>query len=216
MVFSVPMDTEFRDKVEKVHVKRDVDVRPGDTVKVHLLITEAGKDRVQVFEGVVISVKGSGLSRMITVRKISHGVGVEKILPINSPLIKKIEIVKRGNVRRSKLYYMRKKVGKRSLDAGFDDQFEAITDEEEKEEEKEDEKDVEKKEEGEVPDDAEKSEDEEDKSGEKTEEETVKEKEVKEKAEASEEKGKDPADEKQKEKPDQKKEKKEEDKESKK
>ena len=86
--------------------------RPGDTVRVHVKVIEGTRERIQVFEGVVISVKGSGLSRMITVRKISHGVGVEKILPINSPLIKKIEIVKRGNVRRSKLYYLRERSGK--------------------------------------------------------------------------------------------------------
>ena len=79
-----------------------------------------------MFEGIVISVKGVGLSKMITVRKVSYGVGVEKILPVNSPIIKKIDIIKRGNVRRAKLYYMREKVGKRSLDVMLDEQFEGI------------------------------------------------------------------------------------------
>ena len=155
MVFSVPMDTQFMDKVEGEYVKRDPDIRPGDTVNVHLRITEAGKERIQQFEGMVISVKGGGLSKMITVRKISHGVGVEKILPVNSPMIKKIDVEKRGNVRRSKLYYMRDKIGKRSLDVTLDEHFESIMEEEEGEvakdaEEKEEvpeEKEVKKKEE---------------------------------------------------------------------
>lgn len=120
------MDTQFIDKVEKKYVKRDLDVQPGDTVKVYLRITEGGKERVQVFEGVVIAIKGSGLGKSITVRKISHGVGVEKILPINSPIVKKIDVTKRGEVRRSKLYYMRDKVGKRSLDVQLDEEFEEI------------------------------------------------------------------------------------------
>jgi len=124
------VDTEFFKKVEKDHVKRELDVRPGDTVKVHLNITEAGKERVQIFEGIVIAVKGVGLGKTITVRKISYGVGVEKILPINSPTINKIDIVKRGNVRRSKLYYMRGKIGKRSLDVNQEEGFEEILEEE--------------------------------------------------------------------------------------
>lgn len=125
------MDTTFLQKVEKDFVKRDPDIRPGDTVVVHLRITEAGKERVQLFEGVIIGVKGSGLSKMITVRKISNGVGVEKILPVNSPMIKKIDVKTRGDVRRSKLYYMRDKVGKRSLDVTLDEHFEEMLEEDE-------------------------------------------------------------------------------------
>lgn len=113
-------------KVEEKYIKRNPDIRPGDTVNVHLRIVEGGKERIQVFEGVVISVKGSGLSKTFTVRKISHGVGVEKVLPVNSTMIKKVDIVERGKVRRSKLYYMRDKVGKRSLDVSTDEGFEAI------------------------------------------------------------------------------------------
>lgn len=120
------MDTQLIKKIEEKHTRRDVDVRPGDTVKVHLKITEGGKERTQVFEGVVIAVKGSGISKTFTVRKVSYGVGVEKILPVNSPLIKKIDVVERGKVRRSKLYYMRSKVGKRSLDVQLDKEFKAI------------------------------------------------------------------------------------------
>lgn len=130
-------------KVEEKYVKRDSDIRPGDTVKVHLRIVEGGKERIQVFEGVVISVKGSGLSKTFTVRKISHGVGVEKILPVNSLMIKKVDIVERGKVRRSKLYYMRNKVGKRSLDVSMDKGFEAIM-EDDGEEKKEKGKDKDK------------------------------------------------------------------------
>jgi len=116
-------------KVEEKYKKRDPDIRSGDTVKVHLRIVEGGKERIQIFEGVVICVKGSGLGKTFTVRKISHGVGVEKILPVNSPMIKKVDIVERGKVRRSKLYYMRGKIGKRALDVSLDDGFKAIMEE---------------------------------------------------------------------------------------
>lgn len=125
------MDVSYMKKIEEKYVKRTPDVRTGDTVKVHLKIIEAGKERTQIYEGVVIAVKGTGLGRTITVRKISHGVGVEKVLPINSPLVKKIDITNRGDVRRSKLYYMRHKIGKRSLDAGGVEGFEAIMEEDE-------------------------------------------------------------------------------------
>lgn len=134
-------------KVEQDTVKRNLDVRPGDTVKVHILIKEAGKEREQIFEGVVLSVSGSGARKTFTVRKISHGVGVEKIFPVNSPLIKKIDVMERGNARRSKLYYMRKRIGKRSLDVNLKEGFEAIIEEEEVEEkpEKKDEEPAEEK-----------------------------------------------------------------------
>ena len=129
MVFSPSMNSQLQMKAEESFLKRDIDVRPGDTVKVHLRITEGGKERIQIFEGVVIAVSGNGLSKTITVRKISYGVGVEKIFPLQTPTIKKIDVIERGDVRRAKLYYMRKAVGKHSLDAGVDENFEIIEEE---------------------------------------------------------------------------------------
>ncbi|MDR1002387.1 MAG: 50S ribosomal protein L19 [Oscillospiraceae bacterium] len=90
----------------------------GDTVKVYVKIREGEKgkekERVQLFEGTVIARKGSGVSETFTVRRVSYGVGVERVFPINSPNVSKIEIVRRGKVRRSKLYYLRDRVGKRA------------------------------------------------------------------------------------------------------
>ena len=85
---------------------------PGDHVKVHVRVIEGDKERIQPFEGDVISVRGSGLAKTFTVRKISSGVGVERIFPFNSPKIAKLELMKEGNVRRAKLYYLRKLSGK--------------------------------------------------------------------------------------------------------
>lgn len=85
---------------------------PGDRIKVHVKVIEGDKERVQPFEGDVISIRGSGLNKTFTVRKISSGVGVERIFPYNSPKIAKIEIIREGNVRRAKLYYLRKLSGK--------------------------------------------------------------------------------------------------------
>ena len=90
------------------------DFRPGDTVRVHQLIKEGNKERVQVFEGVVIARKGSQSTENFTVRKISHNVGVEKVFPVHSPRIQKIEIKQTGKVRRAKLYYLRELTGKKS------------------------------------------------------------------------------------------------------
>lgn len=112
------MDTNVIKKVEESFYKKRPDVRVGDTVRLHLKIKEAGKERTQVFEGVVIAIKGSGLSRNLVARKISYGVGVEKIVPFHAPALEKIEVVKRGSVRRSKLYYLRGRVGRRALKAG--------------------------------------------------------------------------------------------------
>ncbi|MDD2523530.1 MAG: 50S ribosomal protein L19 [Endomicrobiaceae bacterium] len=94
--------------------KKDLKVqfKSGDTVKIHFKVVEGGNERIQVFEGVVIQRKGSGLSETFTARKISFGVGVERIFPINSPRIDKIELVRRGKVRRAKLYYLKKLSGK--------------------------------------------------------------------------------------------------------
>ncbi|MDR1663015.1 MAG: 50S ribosomal protein L19 [Endomicrobium sp.] len=94
--------------------KRDLGVsfKPGDQVKVYFKIVEGGNERIQIFEGVVIRIKGSGFSKTFTVRKISFGIGVERIFPINSPRIDKVEIVRHGKVRRAKLYYLRNLSGK--------------------------------------------------------------------------------------------------------
>ena len=85
---------------------------PGDTVKVHAKIVEGTRERIQIFEGVVIGRQGSGVREMFTVRRISYGVGVERMFPVHSPRIDKIEVVRRGKVRRAKLYYLRKLTGK--------------------------------------------------------------------------------------------------------
>jgi large subunit ribosomal protein L19 len=94
--------------------KKDLGVvfKSGDQVKVHFKVVEGGNERIQVFEGVVIRIKGSGLARTFTVRKISFGVGVERIFPVNSPRIDKVELVRHGKVRRAKLYYLRNLSGK--------------------------------------------------------------------------------------------------------
>jgi large subunit ribosomal protein L19 len=85
---------------------------PGDEVKVHVRVVEGGKERVQVFQGNVIRRQGSGLQETYTVRKLSYGVGVERTFPLHTPTVSKIEVVKRGDVRRAKLYYLRDRVGK--------------------------------------------------------------------------------------------------------
>ena len=85
---------------------------PGDTVKVVMSVKRGDRDRLQRFEGIVIKIKGSGTSKTFTVRKVSQGIGVEKIFPVHSPMVKSIEVVKKGKVRRAKLYYLRDKEGK--------------------------------------------------------------------------------------------------------
>ncbi len=84
----------------------------GDTVKVHVLIKEGSRERIQVFEGTIISKKHGGITETFTVRRISYGVGVERTFPVNSPKLAKIEVVRKGKVRRAKLYYLRDRVGK--------------------------------------------------------------------------------------------------------
>ncbi len=84
----------------------------GDTIKVHVKVKEGTRERIQVFEGTIISKKHGGISETITVRRISYGVGVERVFPVNSPNISKIEVVRKGKVRRAKLYYLRDRVGK--------------------------------------------------------------------------------------------------------
>lgn len=99
--------------VEQEQVRTDLKkFNIGDYVRVHLKIKEGNRERIQVFEGTVIAQKGSGIKETFTVRKISYGIGVERILPVHSPKIQKIEIVRKGKVRRAKLYYLRDRVGK--------------------------------------------------------------------------------------------------------
>ena len=87
-------------------------VTVGDTVRVHLKVKEGNRERIQVFEGTVIAKKHGGIEETVTVRRLSYGVGVEKIFPVNSPIIEKFEVVRHGIVRRAKLYYLRDRVGK--------------------------------------------------------------------------------------------------------
>jgi len=101
-------------EIEKKYLKEVPQIHPGDTVKVHFKIKEGEKERIQIFEGTVIGIKNSGLNRTFTVRKISFGVGVERIFPLYSPRIDKIEVIRRGKVRRAKLYYLRKIVGEKA------------------------------------------------------------------------------------------------------
>lgn len=102
-------------QLEKEQLKSETpDFRVGDTVKVHIRITEGKRERIQIFEGIVMKRQGGGVSEAITVRKISSGFGVEKTLPIHSPKIEKIEVTRRGKVRRARLNYLRNRVGKRA------------------------------------------------------------------------------------------------------
>jgi large subunit ribosomal protein L19 len=101
------------DLVDQSSLRSDVpDFAPGDTLKVHVRVIEGQKERVQVFQGVVIARAGSGVRETFTVRKVSYGVGVERTFPLHTPTIAKIEVVTRGDVRRAKLYYLRDRIGK--------------------------------------------------------------------------------------------------------
>ena len=100
-------------KISAEQLKKNVpSFTVGDTVKVHTKVVEGDKERIQVFSGVVIARRGTGVKQMFTVRRISYGEGVERVFPIHSPRIDKIEVEHRGKVRRSKLYYLRRRVGK--------------------------------------------------------------------------------------------------------
>ncbi|MCY3931015.1 MAG: 50S ribosomal protein L19 [Acidobacteria bacterium] len=100
-------------QVEQEYVRDGLpDFRAGDTVKVHVRVREGAKERIQIFQGVVISRRGSGTRETFTVRKVSGGIGVERIFPLHSPVIGQIEVVRRGKVRRAKLYYLRKLRGR--------------------------------------------------------------------------------------------------------
>jgi len=102
--------------IEKDYLKKEAPprLRAGDTVRVHAKVVEGNRERIQVFEGVVIAVGNSGLKENFTVRRIAHGVGVERTFLVHSPRIDKIELVRHGQVRRAKLFYLREKVGKQS------------------------------------------------------------------------------------------------------
>jgi large subunit ribosomal protein L19 len=101
------------ESIEAAQIRQDLPkFRPGDTVRVHFKVVEGNRERIQAYEGVVIARKGTGAREMFTVRRISYGVGVERIFPFNSPRIDHIDVVRRGRVRRAKLYYLRGALGK--------------------------------------------------------------------------------------------------------
>jgi len=103
------------DKIENEQLKDVEDFKVGDTLKVHARVVEGGKERIQIFAGLCIGRKGSGLNTSYTVRKISSGEGVERVFPLHTPRVAKIEVTRRGKVRRAKLNYLRERVGKRAL-----------------------------------------------------------------------------------------------------
>jgi len=101
------------EEITKEQLRNDLpNFRPGDTVRVHVKVVEGTRERIQLFEGLVIKRRGGGISETFTVRKISYGVGVERTFPVHTPRIAKLEVVRRGKVRRAKLYYLRKLRGK--------------------------------------------------------------------------------------------------------
>ena len=101
------------DLIDQASLRTDVpDFAPGDTLKVHVRVVEGNKQRIQVFQGVVIRRQNGGIHETFTVRKLSYGVGVERTFPVHTPSVVKVEVVKRGDVRRAKLYYLRDRVGK--------------------------------------------------------------------------------------------------------
>ena len=101
------------EQIEKEQVRLDLpSFRSGDTVRVHVRIVEGNRERIKVFEGLVIAVSRKGARTSFTVRKVSYGIGVERVFPLHSPMLDKIEVVNRGDVRRSKIYYIRKLKGK--------------------------------------------------------------------------------------------------------
>ncbi|OFL65114.1 50S ribosomal protein L19 [Facklamia sp. HMSC062C11] len=114
--------SQLIEKITAGQLRNDIpDFRPGDSVKVHALIVEGERERVQIFEGLVIKRRGAGISETYTVRKISNGVGVERTFPVHSPRVAKIEVTRKGKVRRAKLYYIRALSGKaaRIKERGF-------------------------------------------------------------------------------------------------
>ena len=126
------LETFEKQQIEKLTSKKRVPAfRPGDTLKVTVRITEGSKSRLQAFEGICIARKNNSVNSNFTVRKISHGEGVERVFPLFSPLVEKIDVVRKGNVRRAKLYYLRELSGKKARIADKDrgdeaDQYEYI------------------------------------------------------------------------------------------
>ena len=103
------------DMVEDKQLRKDLDpFNVGDTVKIHVIIREGDKERTQIFQGVVIGRRGAGMKASFTVRKVSFGIGVERVFPVHSKMIRKIEVVRKANVRRAKLYYLRDLKGKKA------------------------------------------------------------------------------------------------------
>ncbi len=103
------------DNIEKQQLRDDVpEFVPGDTLRLRVKVVEGGKERIQVYEGVAIKRQGTGARETVTVRKISHGIGVERTFPLHSPVVERIEVIRRGDVRRAKLYYLRERRGKAS------------------------------------------------------------------------------------------------------
>ena len=101
------------EKIEREQMKDDVpEFGPGDTVDVHSRVVEGGKERIQIFKGIVIARGGTGINQAFTVRKISNGVGVERVFQLHSPKVAKVEVTRRGKVRRAKLHYLRERLGK--------------------------------------------------------------------------------------------------------
>jgi len=108
-------DMKTLDSIDSASLKTDIPAfRAGDTLKVYVKVVEGNKTRVQLFQGVVIARSGSGVSETFTVRKVSYGVGVERTFPVHTPIVEKIEVVSRGDVRRAKLYYLRELRGKKA------------------------------------------------------------------------------------------------------
>lgn len=107
------MNNALQDRIEAPYIRKDhPDFGPGDTVRVHTKVVEGDKERVQIFAGIVLGIRGHGINRTFIVRRISYGEGVERVFPLHSPRIDKIEIERKGKVRRAKLTYLRKRVGK--------------------------------------------------------------------------------------------------------
>ncbi len=103
------------DNIEKSFLKKTLPpIKAGDTVRIHTRIKEGTRERIQVFQGLVLRLRGSGMGKTVTVRKVSYGVGVERIFPLHSPSIAQIEFVSRGKVRQSRIYYMRQRFGKKA------------------------------------------------------------------------------------------------------
>jgi len=110
------MNQALLDKIESEQYRETpLEFGVGDTVKVHTRVKEGGKERTQIFQGIVIGRRGRGLNATFAVRRISYGQGVERVFPVNSPNVIKVEIDKRGNVRRAKLNYLRERIGKRAM-----------------------------------------------------------------------------------------------------